>query len=135
MEEGWKCDGSPSLCSKVTSKPVARGMKLFKDVIINSNNAFILVETDNAYHFNSAAEMKSFLQYKFILPGTEPTSAYCLQQVGNLRLFQCLLIYASGVPNFPYEVELSYRKNGSDIGFLPLIIDSHAGAFSSRSLL
>jgi cysteine-rich repeat protein len=46
VEAGWNCEGTPSSCTQLPPTPIDRGMKLFKDVLINSNNAFILVQTD-----------------------------------------------------------------------------------------
>lgn len=38
-------------------------------------------------------------------------SVYCNQETNNLSLFDCLLIYPSGVPNSPFSVNFYYNYN------------------------
>lgn len=56
--------------------------------------------------------MKSFMKYKFNDPGTDPSSAYCMQRAVNLKVYECLIIYASGVPNKKFSVNFSYNYQG-----------------------
>lgn len=75
-------------------------MKVVGDVLTNYNNVFVLIETDTIYRFSNEAEMKSFMKYSFPDSHTNPDSAYCNQQPAQPKIFQCLLIYSSGLPNF-----------------------------------
>ena len=74
------------------------------------------------------------MNYKFPDAGTEPSSAYCLQQPAQPKVFQCLLIYASGLPNREYGVDFSYNRGGKS-GFMKVKVDPLDNAFASRSLL
>ena len=56
--------------------------------------------------------MKKFMQYDFPDASTTPESAYCVQNVGRQQLFQCLLLYPSGVPNYEFNVNFSYDYQG-----------------------
>ena len=78
--------------------------------------------------------MKSFMKYEFPDAGTAPDSAYCLQQAVRPRMFQCLLIYSSGLPNEEYRVHFSYNREGKS-GFMEVKVDPLANPFASRSLL
>ena len=75
-------------------------MKLVGDILTNSHNVFALIETDTLFQFDNEADMKSFMQYSFPDSGTNPDSAYCSQQPTQPKIFQCLIIYSSGLPNF-----------------------------------
>ena len=134
IETGYACTGAPSTCTLVSITPSNQGMKLKQDIMINSNNAFILIRTDDVFTFNDAQQMKSFMKYEFPDSGTVPTSAYCMQMVGDLQTFQCLMIYSSGLPNYPFNVDFSFNKDGK-YGFLQVEVDPQAGGFASRSLL
>jgi len=39
------------------------------------------------------------MKYEFPDPLTLPTAAYCLQNLAQKKIFQCLLMYPSGIPN------------------------------------
>lgn len=55
--------------------------------------------------------MQSFLQASFP-SGPKPT-VYCSQRNSpNLNLFDCLLIYPSGVPNSKFQVNFFYNYQG-----------------------
>ena len=74
------------------------------------------------------------MQYDFPTAGTEPTSAYCVQNALEKKMFQCLMIYPSGVPNQQYNINFRFNYNG-DIGSLPVKVDPLANPFAARSLL
>jgi hypothetical protein len=55
--------------------------------------------------------MQSFIQATFP-SGPKPTT-YCAQRNSpNLNIFDCLLIYPSGVPNSQFQVNFSYNYQG-----------------------
>ena len=108
-------------------------MKLV-NIMTNFNNVFVLLQTDTVFSFPNEAEMRAFMKYDFPDSGTEPSSAYCLQQPAQPAVFQCLLIYASGLPNEEYRVNFKYNRGGKD-GFMEVEVDPLDNAFASRSLL
>lgn len=67
------------------------------------------------------------------MAGTEPTSVWCLQHVSNPAVFQCLVIYSSGIPNFDFHINFSFSKDGH-VGSKQVPIDPFANAMASRSL-
>lgn len=85
-----------------------------KEINVSTNilNVFIIIEVDYLFHFKSENEMKSFMKYDFPNPSTLPTIAYCLQNITNKKLFQCLLMYPSGLPLDKYYVNFSYNHEG-----------------------
>lgn len=70
------------------------------NIVTNYANVFIMLQTEKVYTFSNENEMKKFMQYDFPDASTTPASAYCVQNVGQKQLFQCLLLYPSGVPNY-----------------------------------
>jgi hypothetical protein len=55
--------------------------------------------------------MQSFIQASFP-SGAKPT-VYCSQKNSpNLDIFDCLLIYPSGVPNKPFVINFGYNYQG-----------------------
>ena len=108
-------------------------MQVSGKVLTNYNNVFLLIKTDTVFNFANESEMKSFMKYDFPDDRTIPGSAYCVQQPGNPQLFQCLMIYGSGVPNFDFYINFSYNKDGKS-GYLGLHVDPLASGFASRSL-
>ena len=109
-------------------------MSLAGDVLTNYNNVFILLKTDSLFKFKDEGEMRAFMKYQFPNPATAPSSAYCLQQPAQPKVFQCLLIYSSGVPNLKFDVTFDYNKNGKS-GHMKLEVDPLSNGFASRSLL
>jgi hypothetical protein len=78
---------------------------------INSNNVFITLQTNPTFTFANPTEMQSFIQASFP-SGPKPT-VYCAQRNSpNLNIFDCLLIYPSGVPNSQFQVNFSYNYQG-----------------------
>jgi hypothetical protein len=77
-------------------------------VNINSNNVFITLQSNPTFTFANPTEMQNFIQAAFP-PGPKPT-VYCTQRNSpNLDMFDCLLIYPSGVPNKQFSVDFSYN--------------------------
>ena len=91
------------------------------------------VETPVAFIFNSDEEMKQLFKYEFS-NNALPTSAYCMQKPAKKELYDCIFLYASGVPNFKFNIDLSYSKDGLD-GYLQVPIDTSQSMYSTRSLI
>ena len=127
-ETGYEC--VDNVCSLL---PVDSGLTLAAPVYVNFNNVFVALSTPKAYTFNNEAEMRSFMKYSFEDDSTIPTSAYCLQRVADLKTFECLLIYASGVPNKLFKARFYYNHDG-DVGSKVVTVDPLSSTFSSRSL-
>lgn len=120
------CSGQPSVCRSTAPAPapaptpaptptpvVPVGAALAQNgkVNINSNNVFITLRTGTTFTFNNPTEMQGFLQATFP-SGPKPT-VYCSQRNSpNLDLFDCLLIYPSGVPNRKFVVNFAYNYQG-----------------------
>jgi len=65
--------------------------------------------------------MQSFLKAKFV-SAPRPT-VYCAQRnAPNLDIFDCLLIYPSGVPNKKFNVDFEYNYQGK-IGRRTVTVD------------
>lgn len=67
-------------------------------------------------------------------PQTEPNSFSCLPVQSDPKLFRCITIYSSGVPNYPFKINFSYNHQGSQ-GFLAVNVDPTASFMQSRSLV
>jgi hypothetical protein len=90
-----------------TTPPLAQ----FGTTSINSNNVFISLKTNPTFTFNNPTEMQSFIQSTFP-SGPKPT-VYCAQRNSpNLNIFDCLLIYPSGVPNSAFQVNFAFNYQG-----------------------
>jgi hypothetical protein len=60
-------------------------------------------------------------------------TVYCSQRASpDLSLFDCLLIYPSGVPNKKFNVDFSYDYQGSS-GYLRVPVDPLSGQNSRTS--
>lgn len=126
VQTGWRCTGSPSMCVLFS------GMRAV-EVIPNVSNLFVLLELDHIFTFSSQSEMRNFIRYQFPDKQTQPASSYCLQ-MSSLRLFQCLFIYPSGLPNYLYFINFSYSREGKE-GFLQIGVDALDSPIVSRSLV
>jgi cysteine-rich repeat protein len=99
----------------VPNAPVAPGgapaLSQVGNANINSNNVFITLQTGQTFTFANPTEMQGFIQTSFP-SGPKPT-VYCAQRNSpNLNLFDCLLIYPSGVPNARFDVNFSFSYQG-----------------------
>jgi hypothetical protein len=108
-------------------------LELVGDVKFNFNNVFCVFRTPKSYPGLTELEKKNFLKYRFASKTEEPTSAYCVQSATAFDRWECLMIYASGLPNYKYNVNFSYNSNG-DSGFHNLPINPLNNTFKSRSL-
>lgn len=79
-------------------------------------------------------EKRNFIKYNFPDRATEPTSAYCIQNSNLLDRFECLLVYASGLPNRVYKVNFSYNHQGNS-GNLEVTVDPLTSRLRTRSLV
>ena len=95
VENGFTCTpatfNSPSVCSQQPVVPSSNGM-VATQVIINSNNVYVILLLDTVFTFASTQEMTSFIQYQ--MPAQfMPASGYCRQNPNSLRNFNCLFYY------------------------------------------
>ena len=80
-------------------------------VNVNSNNVFLTLASTPTFTFPTASAMQSFVQVAF-RSAPKPT-VYCQQEASpKLNLFDCLLIYPSGVPNSQFNVSFAYNYLG-----------------------
>ena len=128
-QNGFTCNNN--VC---TANPVNNNrLTLVGSPIINYNNVFVTLQTQRAFVFANEVEMSSFMKYQFPNPSTIPSSVFCSQSLGNQRNFECLLLYASGLPNGRYDVNFSYNFQGES-GFLTVAVNPSASSFQTRSL-
>lgn len=77
--------------------------------------------------------MTSFIRYQ-IPAGFEPSSGYCRQRPTDLKLFDCLFNYPTGVKTTLYNIQFSYSKDGVN-GYLSVPIDyTRSQTMARRSL-
>jgi cysteine-rich repeat protein len=132
IQPGYNCAGQPSVCrSTAPVTPVVPpatntpspsnnanvapagdpALSQVGSTNINSNNVFITLRTRETYTFPNPTEMQAFIKSSFP-SGTKPT-VYCAQRNSpNLNIFDCLLIYPSGVPNSQFQVDFSFNYQG-----------------------
>ena len=78
---------------------------------VNTNNIFVALKTNPTFTFPNNEVMRNFMKSAFG-SGVRPT-VYCLQKDSpELDLFDCLLIYPSGVPNSLFNVTFSFNYEG-----------------------
>jgi hypothetical protein len=143
IQIGYSCSGQPSICQSnapvtpttptTPTTPVApvgaAALVQVGSTNINSNNVFITLQTNPTFTFANPTDMQSFIQTSFP-SGPKPT-VYCAQRNSpNLNLFDCLLIYPSGVPNGQFQVNFSYNYQGksglANVKVNPLATKSNA---------
>ena len=110
ITQGWTCRGEPSVCERI---PVVNRSNLAQEglVNVNTNNVFVTLKTNPTFTFADESERQNFIKTDFG-SGRKPT-VYCSQRRSpHLNLFDCLLIYPSGVPNEIFNVNFSFRKDG-----------------------
>ena len=130
VENGWTCDARG--CRPNQPPADSSNLVLVGDVRFNFNNVFVVLKTPKPYPGLSELEKKSFMKYTFPA-GAEPSSAYCNQKVNAFDTWECLIIYASGLPNRRYTVRFSYNYSG-DSGFNNVLVDPFRSKFNTRSL-
>jgi len=127
-QAGYTCSGQPSVCRSNAPPPVtptnpnsgtsadpvipsSPPLTQSGKTNINSNNVFISLKTAQTFTFANPTEMQGFIKATFP-SGAKPT-VYCTQRNSpNLDVFDCLLIYPSGVPNSPFQVNFSFNFQG-----------------------
>lgn len=107
-------------------------MEQVGNTISNSAAVYITIKTERLFKFNDENEMKNFMNSEFT-NGADPVSAFCNQRFGALQLFDCIFMYPSGVPLYPFNIRLFFSKDGFN-GELTVGVDASKGAFSMRSL-
>lgn len=113
ISTGYACTGQPSVCSLVsTPQPppvvVNSSLTLQGNVSINTNNIYATLRTTPTFTFPNQNEMSQFMQISF--PNSVKPTYYCQQRLPpNLDIFDCLLIYPSGVPNARFTINFSYN--------------------------
>lgn len=121
---GYNCTGQPSIC-QIINIPIqpnitADSLTLSGKVNVNSNNVFLTLASTPTFTFPTVSAMQSFIQVAF-KNSIRPT-VYCQQQPSpRLNLFDCLLIYPSGVPNNQFSATFSYNYNGHSASTLVLV--------------
>jgi Domain of unknown function (DUF4215) len=138
IQSGYACSGQPSVCRSTaptpapTPKPTpiqpsnptnpttpsdpiipSSGSALSQTgkTSINSNNVFVSLKTSQTFTFNNPTEMQGFI--KAVFPSGPKPTVYCTQRNSpNLDIFDCLLIYPSGVPNSPFQINFSFNYQG-----------------------
>lgn len=148
IQTGYTCSGQPSVCkaptpvSTPTSTPVStptstgsstatsaasastQGLVQSGTVTINSNNVFVSLKTNPTFTFDNPTDMQNFIKTT-VASGPKPT-VYCSQRPSpNLDLFDCLMIYPSGVPNVNFSVNFSYNYQGKT-GAVTVTVDPFA---------
>lgn len=125
IQPGFTCSGQPSVCRSTapptqnnqtkqtnqTNQTNAASISQFGKTNINSNNVYITLKVTPVFTFLNPTEMQGFIQATFP-SGTKPT-VYCAQRNSpNLDIFDCLLIYPSGVPNRQFGVNFGFNYQG-----------------------
>lgn len=99
---------------------------------MNTNNIFIVFQTNPTFTFPNTVEMQNFIKANFT-NSIRPTY-YCNQQLPpNLDLFSCILIYPSGIPNNRFTALFSYNYGGK-MANTSLLIDPIAYAASRKRI-
>ena len=139
IESGYTCTGAPSDCrNSITPPPVVTpptnpsgGVPLYQTgkISINSNNVFITLGTNPTFTFNNPTEMQNFIKSSYTV--SNPPTTYCAQRSSpELNLFDCLLIFPSGVPNQQFTAKFSYdyqgRRGNADVVVDPLAVANNA---------
>lgn len=101
--------------------------------MINSGSVFVALKTPFEFTFANDSEKRSFIKYSFPDPATSPSSVFCVQSNSDTKVFQCLCIYASGVPNRAFDANFEYNFQGKT-GFYRANIDPLSSPLSTRSL-
>lgn len=139
IQSNFICEGTkPTQCYPKIRPPIPPsddGDNMNMDGIpnYNYNNVNIRVRTIKEYPNLNDYEKKNFIKYEFPDPSTRPASIYCLQNATQKNLFECLLVYASGVPNKKYDIVLKYDYN-EDHGRITIKLDPLASRIRTRSL-
>lgn len=77
----------------------------------NSNQIYITLNTGKPFDFPDRSAMQTFLKTSFT--GIPPPSVFFSRKASDKQLFDCLLIFPSGVPNSLFQADFSYNYQGS----------------------
>lgn len=81
-------------------------------ILGNSNQIFLTLNTVQAFNFPNEEIMKNFIKVKFT--GCPPPTMYCGQKPAPKKhLFDCLLLFPSGIPTSKFQADFSYNYQGS----------------------
>lgn len=137
--QGYTCVGQPSVCtltqttnSTNPSQPNSSPrLSLRGNISLNSNNIYLSLLTNPTFTFPNPSVMQNFIQATYI--NTLRPVTYCVQQTTALNVFDCLLIYPSGVPNTKFNVRFSFDYQGMAAN-MTLTIDPLLYASSARTV-
>jgi hypothetical protein len=97
---------------------------------------FLTLDTFKSFDFPDQSTMQNFLKAKFT--GCPPPTLFCSQRPTLKSLFDCLLIFPSGVPNRKFKTDFSYNYLGDtaqlqlDVDPLSIQVSQANGRSSSR---
>lgn len=78
--------------------------------------------------------MRAFIKYTLPdLANLMPSSAYCAQKQTDLKMFECLFIWPSGVPNREFNINFNYNYQGKN-GYCTAPVDPLKSLIKTRSL-
>lgn len=92
---------------------------------------FTILRTSIPINGLTETEKTNFIKFNFEDRSTEPSQAYCNQKASDR--FDCLFIYASGVPNKAYSTKFSYNY-GNTSGSLKVPLNPLTSMINTRSL-
>lgn len=78
------------------------------------------LDSITSFDFPDQQTMSNFMKGKFT--GCKSPALFCNQQSKTKNLFDCLLLFPSGVPNQSFTVEYSYNYEGKE-GYTKIPID------------
>jgi cysteine-rich repeat protein len=119
VESGEECDdrntvnndGCNSRCKRevASNNDATKGFTLVGRVAANINSVFVVLKTDQVYNFDNEKEQENFIKTSF--PGsTVIPTVYCTQKNAPEKdIFDCYILYNSGVPNKKFNIEFSYN--------------------------
>lgn len=102
------------------------------NIVLNNNAVYVTLQLNTAFTFANQQEMAAFIQYQ-IPNSNQPSSAFCRQRPADLKLFDCLFNYPTGISKTSYSIKFSYSRNGIN-GNLNVFIDVNKSQISNRSL-
>ena len=111
ISNGYTCIGQPSVCTQVIPPtPSGASLALMGTPSSNTNNVFITLKSTPVFTFPNEVIQREFIKTT-ITTGFRPTS-YCMQRFNQLDLFDCLLVYPSGIPNNVLTILFSFNYQG-----------------------
>ena len=131
ISQGYTCIGQPSVCTPTVVVPSGDSLTLVGSPSTNSNNVFVTLRSTPVFTFPNENAQREFIRANFV-GGFRPTF-YCLQRVNLLDLFDCLLIYPSGIPNAIYTITFCYNYQGHS-GSTDVTIDPFTSILNGRGV-